>query len=139
MSDAKELAIEALVAERDDLRQRCLTPQAALDSLGYPPGHYYSPLVDVEDSSVVRAVRERLVAPPPAAVRVERGPMKILLGKLAFHHRSFPFQRVPDGMSRFYADEGWQQCKMAAERKHECPRVTQVKAAADSRAIPGNL
>ena len=60
---AVESEIQALIAERDDLKQHCLRLQGLLSNLGHPAGHFYSPVVDVNDPFAVRAVRNRLAAP----------------------------------------------------------------------------
>ena len=102
MNESHELAIRALAAERDELKEHCLRLQGLLDCMAYPPGHYYSPLVDTKDRYAVRAVRERLSAPLPSGVRLDRDAMGAMLRRLAMHSLSFPFHRDRDDLYRFY-------------------------------------
>jgi hypothetical protein len=102
MDESREPAIQALVAERDELKQHCLRLQCLLDCMGYPPGHYYSPLVDVKDYYAVRAVHERLSAPLPSGLRLDRDAMRAMLRRLARHNPSFPFHRDRDSLYRYY-------------------------------------
>ena len=70
--DEQFSALQTLLAERDALKQRCEHLEALLKNLGYPPGHFYSPIVDVSDRHAIDAVRTRLDAPPPPGLRSMR-------------------------------------------------------------------
>jgi len=52
MSDSHEETIRSLATERDELKAHCLRLRAELDSIGFPPGHFYSPLPDPHDPGV---------------------------------------------------------------------------------------
>ena len=99
---AVESEIQALIAERDDLKQHCLRLQGLLSNLGHPAGHFYSPVVDVNDPFAVRAVRNRLAAPLTSGIRFDREAVKAMLRKLAIHSAEFPFPRDRDEAHRFY-------------------------------------
>lgn len=115
-------ALAALIAERDELKQhlnRLLQEhgeklQALTQGSGYPPGHYYSPVVNSDDPRVVRAVRERLSAPAPAGVHLDRDAMITLLRRLAAYQGLFPFSRNHDGSARFYFDNPFFGCHDAS-------------------------
>ena len=87
MNGYSEVAIRALVAERDELKAHCLRLQALVEGAAFPAGHFYSPLVDAKEVHAVRAVRERLAAPFPAGIRVDREAMREMLTRLAAQHR----------------------------------------------------
>jgi hypothetical protein len=84
------------------------------DNKGYPPGHFYSPVVDVEDVHAIRAVRERLSAGPPAGVVFDPGAMKAMMKRLAAHHSLFPFHKDRGGANRFYYDNPFFGCHDAS-------------------------
>jgi hypothetical protein len=75
-----------------------------LANTSFPPGHFYSPIVDVKDAQVVRAVRERFLAPSPAGVNVDIPRMRETMRLLASHHGKFPFSREPQPPWRFHWD-----------------------------------
>jgi hypothetical protein len=112
--DNQHLLIDALIAERDDLKRHGLRLQCLLDGLGHPPGHYYSPLVDVDDDHVVRAVQQRLQAPLPKGVEFDPDAMRIMLRRLAAHHHLFPFPPDDNGRNRFYFNNPFFGCHDAA-------------------------
>jgi len=102
--------IQTLVSERDALKGHCQRLQKLVDDAGYPPGHFYSPVVDVNDSYVIQAVRGRLAAQPPKDVSIDASRMKTLLERLAIHHQSFPFSRHRDTSHRYYYDNPFFAC-----------------------------
>jgi hypothetical protein len=85
-----------------------------LVNVGYPPGHFYSPVVDVSDPRAVEAVRGRLQAPWPAGVAIDRGQMTLLMKRLSEQHRHFPFPRHPSSEFRFYFDNPFFGCHDAS-------------------------
>jgi hypothetical protein len=115
MSQPHDLSVQSLIAERDELKQRCAMLQGLLDNMSFPPGHFYSPVVDVNDPFARRAVNERLSAPAPAVVVVpDRNAMKAMLRGLAVHHTLFPFHRHPENANRFYFDNPFFGCHDAS-------------------------
>jgi len=114
--DDSESSIQALLAERDQLRQHCQRLEALLANVGYPPGHFYSPVVDVGDPCAIEAVRGRIRAPLPAGVAIHVEQMKSLLKRLSEHHRHFPFSRRQNQNSahRFYYDNPFFGCHDAS-------------------------
>lgn len=94
-------------------KQPAINPPVA-ERAGYPPGHYYSPVPDIHDPSVIRAVEQRLTAPAPMGVHVDRDAMKALLRKLGARHPSFPFPREKNGLNRFYFDNPFFGCHDAS-------------------------
>jgi predicted O-methyltransferase YrrM len=96
--------IQTLIAERDSLKGHCQRMQGLLDNAGYAPGHFYSPVVDVNDAYVIQAVRNRLASQPPKDVRIDTVRMKALLERLAILHVGFPFSRHRDAAHRYYYD-----------------------------------
>jgi predicted O-methyltransferase YrrM len=84
------------------------------DNQGYPPGHFYSPVVDVDDVHAIRAVRERLSAPPPTGVMFDPDAIKAMMKRLAVHHSLFPFHKNHDGLDRFYYDNVFFGCHDAS-------------------------
>ena len=109
-----DLSLQSLLAERDDLRQRCEHLQAVLANVGYPPGHFYSPVVDVRDPCAIEAVRGRLRAPSPAGVAIDAGQMTSMMKRLAEQHRHFPFPRHQQEGFRFYFDNPFFGCHDAS-------------------------
>lgn len=84
-------ALNALVRERDELRGHCQRLQGLLENTGFPPGHFYSPVVDIADPHAVRATRGRLDAPALAGIDIDPARMAETLRLLAPHHARFPF------------------------------------------------
>ncbi len=110
MNEDDQSIIQTLIEERDSLKGHCQRLQGLLDNVGYPPGHFYSPLPDVNDSQVIQAVRGRLSSEPPKDVGVDPDRMRALLERLAIHHRSFPFPRDRDAAYRYYYDNPFFGC-----------------------------
>ena len=106
--------MQILATERDELKAHCLRLQAELDNVGFPPGHFYSPLVDPRDPDVIRASSERLLASAPAGVALDREAIRAMLHKLAVHHREFPFPRERNSAYRFYFDNPFFGCHDAS-------------------------
>lgn len=96
--------IKALVRERDELKEHCARLERLLANTSFPPGHFYSPIVDVKDAQVVRTVRERFLAPSLAGVDVDIPRMRETMRLLAAHHQHFPFSRHPQAPWRFHWD-----------------------------------
>lgn len=112
--DNTRSSFNALLAERDELRQHCEHLQTLLANMGYPPGHFYSPVVDVTDPRVLEAVRGRARAPLPAGVAIDAGRMTSLMNRLSEHHRHFPFPRHQNSEFRFYFDNPFFGCHDAS-------------------------
>ncbi len=110
MSEDYQSIIQTLIAERDALKGHCLRMQGLLDNAGYPPGHFYSPVVDVNDAHVIQAVRGRLASQPPKDVGIDADRMKALLKRLAVLHETFPFSRHHDDSYRYYYDNPFFGC-----------------------------
>ena len=107
-------ATQSLSAERDELRERCSLLEALLSNTGYPPGHFYSPVVDVQDPHAIGAVRGRIAAPLPAGVTLNVEQMKERMARLAALHRQFPFPRHREAGFRFYFDNPFFGCHDAS-------------------------
>ena len=114
MNVKPESDIQALIAERDRLAQRCSQLEALLSNVGYPPGHFYSPVVDVTDVHSIEAVRNRLHMPVPAAVAIDVPAMTAMMERLAAQHRHFPFPRNHSPEYRFYFDNPFFGCHDAS-------------------------
>ncbi len=112
--DDYQSAIQSLVAERDELRQHCERLQAVLANVSYSPGHFYSPVVDVDDPLAAEAARGRTQAPWPAGVAIDVERMTALMRRLAEPHRHFPFPRHPDPGFRFCFDNPFFGCHDAS-------------------------
>lgn len=110
MTEDYQTIIQTLVAERDALKEHCQRLQGLLDNTGYPPGHFYSPLVDVSDPYVIQTVRGRLAAQPPNHVGIDATRMKTLLERLAIHHQRFPFSQNRTSSHRYYYDNPFFAC-----------------------------
>lgn len=108
--DEQSSALQTLLAERDDLRQRCERLEALLGNVGYPPGHFYSPIVDVSDWHAIEAVRTRVDARLPAGIMLDVPAMTSMMERLAEHHRHFPFPRHQAADYRFYFDNPFFGC-----------------------------
>jgi hypothetical protein len=84
------------------------------DLIGFPPGHYYSPIVDPSDAEAIRAVRNRTSAPPPLGLDIDLPQMQDTLRRFAVHHGVWPF---PPGKSpgyRFYYENPFFACHDAS-------------------------
>jgi hypothetical protein len=107
-------SIQSLAAERDELRQHCERLQAMLANVGYLPGHFYSPVVDVGDPHAAEAVRGRTRAPWPAGIAIDVERLTALMRRLAERHRHFPFPRHRDPAFRFCFDNPFFGCHDAS-------------------------
>lgn len=114
MTEAEDRAVKALIIERDELKDHCRRLQSVVDAVGYAPGHYYSPIVDINDGHVIRAVQERLRSGFPAGVAVNPEAMKEMLMRLAGHHSMFCFPRDPGPKNRFYLSNPFFGCHDAS-------------------------
>lgn len=87
MADAPHLIIQTLIIERDELKAHCLRMRELLDKIGFPPGHFYSPLVDDRN---VHAIDVLLIDPA-------LDDLTLSLGTLSSNVRllSCPVQEVP--------------------------------------------
>jgi Methyltransferase domain len=103
-------ALRTLQAERDALKQRCERLDTLLGNVSYPPGHFYSPIVDVSDHHAIAAVRTRVDAPPPAGIKIDAPAMTLMMQRLAEHHPLFPFPRQQEAGYRFYFDNPFFGC-----------------------------
>ena len=102
--DQRDVVIQTLVQERDELKEHCIRMEGLLENTGFPPGHFYSPIVDAKDAQVAREARERLSAPSPAGVDIDIPRMRETMRMLASHHRNFPFSRDAQKPYRFHWD-----------------------------------
>jgi len=108
--DEQSDAFQTLLAERDKLRQHCERLEALLGNVSYPPGHFYSPIVDVSDRHAIDAVRTRVSAPLPAGIKIDVPAMASMMERLAEHHRRFPFPRHKAADFRFYFENPFFGC-----------------------------
>jgi len=93
MANRVDESVKALIQERDELKQHCTRLQNLLSAMSYPPGHFYSPLVDPADPHAISAVRNRTTAPLPQGIAVDSAQMLETMFRLSRHHRQFPFPR----------------------------------------------
>ena len=112
--DDNHSSLQALLAERDELKQHCERLQALLSNVGHPPGHFYSPVVDAGDPRTIEAVRGRARAPLPAGVAIDVAQMVSMMKRLAEQHRCFPFPRHRSPGFRFYFDNPFFGCHDAS-------------------------
>jgi predicted O-methyltransferase YrrM len=117
-----------LIQERDELKVHCLRMDGEAEehrlhiarlnahvaqltahieqltaSAPFPPGHFYSPVVDVNDQLVVQAVREPRPVRDPSGIHIDQQAMEAFCEQLARHYPLFPFPRKPQaGFSFFY-------------------------------------
>jgi hypothetical protein len=108
--DEQSSALETLLAERDELKQRCGRLETLLTNVGYSPGHFYSPIVDVSDQHAINAVRTRVDAPLPGGIKIDVPAMTSMMERPAEHHRFFPFPRHQAAGYRFYFDNPFFGC-----------------------------
>jgi hypothetical protein len=108
--DHDQSAIQVLLAERDELRRHCERLEAFLSNVGWPPGHFYSPIVDVRNPHAIAAARDRLSAPLPAGVTIAMEMMTSMMKRLAEHHHHFSFPRHQEAGYRFYFDNQFFGC-----------------------------
>jgi predicted O-methyltransferase YrrM len=113
MKPAEEVDLARLVQERDELKAHCLRLAGEVNclriaqfnaSLGFPPGHFYSPVVDVDDPHVVRSVRDPQPIRDSAGIHMDQPGMEALCERLARHLPHFPFTRERQAGFRFFYD-----------------------------------
>jgi hypothetical protein len=118
MSGVKQTAIgesdlAQLIQERDELKGHCLRLNAEVEehclhitklnaNLGFPPGHFYSPVVDVTDPHVVEAVAKPKPLRDSDGIHIDRAAIEAFCGRLARHHSLFPFPREAQPGFRFF-------------------------------------
>ena len=102
--------IQRLITERDELKRQCERLQELLSNVSYPPGHFYSPVVDVNDTHAIEAVRSRTCAPVPAGVQIDPEQMTMRIERWAEHPQPFPFPRNQSSGYRFYFDNPFFGC-----------------------------
>jgi hypothetical protein len=96
--------LERLLRERDDLKEHCHRLEAVVKQIVFPPGHYYSPLVDFADPLIIRTTTDRLQAPVPKDIDLNLPKMRLLAERLASHLSSWPFTAKKIDRNRFYYD-----------------------------------
>jgi|SRR6266850_361666 len=101
--------IQRLITERDELKRHCERLQELLSNISYPPGHFYSPVVDVNDTHAIEAVRSRTCADLPAGVRIDAEQMTMRIERWA-EYPPFPFPRNQSSGYRFYFDNPFFAC-----------------------------
>jgi len=112
--DEEESALQDVLAERDKLKLHCEHLESLLANLSYPPGHFYSPVVDVREPHAIEAVRKRVSVPHPAGIAIDAGKITALLTRLAEQHRHFSFPRNQQTDYRFYFDNPFFGCHDAS-------------------------
>ena len=108
--DEQSSALQTLLSERDALKQRCEQLEAFLANVGYPPGHFYSPIVELSDRHAINAVRTRLDAAPPRGIKIDVQAMASMMERLAEHYSRFPFPRHQTAGYRFHFDNPFFGC-----------------------------
>jgi predicted O-methyltransferase YrrM len=96
--------IQTLITERDELKRHCEHLKELLSNVSYPPGHFYSPVVDVNDTHAIEAVRSRTLAQFPAEVRIDPEQIMMRMQRWAKYPICFPFPRNQSSEYRFYFD-----------------------------------
>lgn len=94
--------VRGVVEERDALRE-----EVRRYSMGWPPGHFYSPLPSIEE---VNRDEERIFAPPPsdlAGIDLNASAQLHLLEQLSPHYEILPFQPSPQKGHRYYYDNDY--------------------------------
>src|SRR5580700_7829169 len=113
MMPAEEVDLARLVQERDELKAHCLRLAGEVNclriaqfnaSLGFPPGHFYSPVIDVDDPHVVRSVRDPQPIRDSAGIHMDQPGMEALCERLARHLPYFPFGRERQAGFRYFYD-----------------------------------
>src|ERR1700704_1829149 len=112
--DEEERALQDVLAERAKLKQHCEHLEALLANISYPPGHFYSPIVNVGEPHAIEAVRKRASAPFPAGIAIDTGKMMAMMTRLAEQHRHFSFPRHQQADYRFYFDNPFFGCHDAS-------------------------
>jgi hypothetical protein len=109
----EEVDIARLIKERDELKAHCLRLSGEVlglrvaqltGSLGFPPGHFYSPVVDVNDPHVVQAVRDPRPIRDSGGIHIDQADMEAFCERLARHYPRFPFTRERQGGFRYVYD-----------------------------------
>jgi len=75
-------------------------------NLSFPPGHFYSPVVDINDKHVNQAVRDPRPIRDSGDINIDQRGMEAFCERLARHHRQFPFTRQPQPGFRYFYDNG---------------------------------
>lgn len=99
-----------MIAERDELKAHCARLQALLSNISYPPGHFYSPVVDVNDLHAIEAVRNRTRQPLPEGIVIDPQQMTRRIERWAAHPVRFPFPRHRSPEYRYYFDNPFFGC-----------------------------
>jgi hypothetical protein len=107
-------AFQDVLAERDKLKQHCEHLESMLANISYPPGHFYSPIVDLHEPHAIEAVRNRAGAPYPAGIAIDARQMKAMMTRLSKQHRHFSFPRNQQADYRFYFDNPFFGCHDAS-------------------------
>jgi len=84
------------------------------DLTGFPPGHYYSPIVDPSDAEVIRAVRNRTSASLPLGLTIDLAQMENTLRRFAIHNRLWPFPPRKSHGYRYYYENPFFACHDAS-------------------------
>lgn len=125
----EKVDIPKLVQERDELKAHCFRLSAEVErhrlqlegyrlelegyrlqieqltaDAGLPPGHFYSPVVDVHDQHVVQAVRNPRPIRDSGGIHIDRPAIEAVCERLARHYPLFPFPRERQAGFRFCYD-----------------------------------
>jgi len=105
-----------LTQERDELQAHCARLAGEVEehslriaqltaNLSFPPGHFYSPVVDIHDDHVTQAVRDPRPVRDSGGIHIDQPGMEAFCERLARHHSQFPFTREPQlGFRYFYGN-----------------------------------
>jgi predicted O-methyltransferase YrrM len=98
--------IAELNAANRELQERLQQLMQEKTGLLYPPGHYYSPVVSMED---VRDREGEIFAVPASipGIVINDGEQLELLEKLSAYYPELPFPEHKDGRFRYYYENGW--------------------------------
>jgi hypothetical protein len=99
-SDENSKKLQALISERDELSRRCSQLATVVENMGFPPGHFYSVVVDAHDPHVISAVRSR--TSHIERISVDEKPILETLRAFAKHYARYPFSRDNEGRYRFH-------------------------------------
>lgn len=98
-------AVDTLVKERDELQAHLRRLNEQLARTTFPPGHFYSPVVDPQDEHVRKILQEleTLELDPAAGLALDDSLMLESLGWIADYYPDLPFsaERTP-GLRYFY-------------------------------------
>jgi SAM-dependent methyltransferase len=109
-----EQAIRALIAERDELKAHYERLNQLLSNVSFPPGHFYSPVVDVNDAHAIEAVRCRTRAAVPGGIEIDAEQMAERIERWARQSVRFPFPRQKSPGYRFYFENAFFGCHDAS-------------------------